>query len=82
MPDRSGPCFTQDALTEPKKPPRIRTAVVIGRWGDDTALLRIDDGTTVEAAVPERLRDAIDVGTRVDLDGDNVVTRRRFGRRR
>jgi hypothetical protein len=56
--------------------------VVIGRWGDDTALLRIDDGTTVEAAVPERLRDAIDVGATVDLDGDNVVARRRFRRRR
>jgi hypothetical protein len=35
---------------------------VIGRWGDDTALLRIEDGTTLEAPVPERLRHRIDVG--------------------
>jgi hypothetical protein len=41
---------------------RRRRAVVIGRWGDDTALLRLEDGTTLEAAVPESLRESIDVG--------------------
>ena len=67
------PCFTQDALTRFGKGDRLRTAVVIGRWGDDTALLRLDDGTTLEAPVPARLRDAIDVGATVDLEGDDVV---------
>jgi hypothetical protein len=42
--------------------------VVIGRWGDDTALLRTDDGTTLEAPVPEPLRDGFDVGSKVTLD--------------
>jgi hypothetical protein len=40
---------------------------VIGRWGDDTALLRADDGETVELPVPEPLRERIDVGARVVL---------------
>jgi hypothetical protein len=70
---RPKPCFTQDELTRFRKPAKVRTAVVIGRWGDDTALLRLEDGTTLEAPVPEQLRDAIDVGAKVDLKGDIVV---------
>jgi hypothetical protein len=56
-------------------PPRRhgRAAVVIGRWGDDTALLRTDDGATVEAPVPEPLRDRIDVGASVDVTEDGSV---------
>jgi hypothetical protein len=50
-----------------------RKATIIGRWGDDTALLRTDDGTTVEAQVPERLRDRIDVGTSVGLTDDGLI---------
>ena len=52
--------------------PTRRRATVIGRWGDDTALLRTADGATVEVPVPERLRESIDVGTSVTLleDGD------------
>jgi hypothetical protein len=46
---------------------------VIGRWGDDTALLRTDDGATVEAPVPEDLRDRIDVGASVDLLDDGLI---------
>lgn len=46
-----------------------RHAVVIGRWGDDTALLRTDDGATFEAPVPEALREGFDVGTEVRIDG-------------
>jgi hypothetical protein len=46
---------------------------VIGRWGDDTALLRADDGTTVEAIVPECLRGQIDVGASVDLMDDGQI---------
>lgn len=41
---------------------------MIGRWGDDTALLRLEDGTTVEAPVPEPLRGRIDVGASVAVD--------------
>ena len=48
-------------------------ATVIGRWGDDTALLRTEAGTTVEAPVPEGLRDRIDVGASVDLLDDGLV---------
>ncbi|MDQ3934513.1 MAG: hypothetical protein M3340_07760 [Actinomycetota bacterium] len=50
-------------------------AVVIGRWAGDTALLRTEDGRTVEATVPEALRDDFDVGARVRLDpaGDRIV---------
>ena len=44
--------------------PAARAAVVIGRWADDTALLRVDDGTTREVPVPEPLREMIDVGSR------------------
>ena len=56
-----------------KEPPRPRSAIVIGRWGDDTALLRTDDGTTVEVPVPEPLRERIDVGARVAvLEGGSV----------
>jgi hypothetical protein len=40
---------------------------VIGRWGDDTALVRAADGQTIEVPVPEHLRDGIDVGTAVTL---------------
>ena len=50
-----------------------RRARVIGRWGDDTALLRTADGSTVEVPVPEDRRDRIDVGTRVDLLADGLV---------
>lgn len=46
---------------------------MIGRWGDDTALLRTDDGATVEAPVPYPLRDRIDVGASVDLLDDGLV---------
>ena len=50
-----------------------REATIIGRWGDDTALLRTDDGATLEAQVPEQLRDRIDVGASVDLMDDGLV---------
>ena len=46
---------------------------MIGRWGDDTALLQTADGTTLEAQVPEPLRDRIDVGASVDLMDDGLV---------
>ena len=54
---------------------RVRPAVVIGRWGDDTALVRLEDGTTVEFAVSEDIRDRFDVGHTVNLEfeGDRVV---------
>jgi hypothetical protein len=54
---------------------RVRPATVIGRWGDDTALLRLDDGSTVEVAVSEDLRDRFDVGDQINLEfeGDRVV---------
>jgi hypothetical protein len=45
-------------------------AVVIGRWADDTVLLRMDDGTTVEAEVPEALRDRFEIGDLAELDFD------------
>ena len=47
--------------------------MVIGRWGDDTALLRTTDGRTLEVPVPKGLRASVDVGAKVDLDGDSVV---------
>ena len=49
--------------------------MVIARWGDDTALLRTDDGGTVEAAVPEQLRQGFDVGSEAQLDrsGDRIL---------
>jgi hypothetical protein len=47
---------------------RSRRAVVIARWGDDTALLRTDDGATVEVVVPEALRQGFDVGAEAQLD--------------
>jgi hypothetical protein len=50
---------------------RHRRAVVIGRWADDTALLRTDDGTTVEAHVPEPLRPGFDVGAEARLARDD-----------
>ena len=50
-----------------------RRATVIGRWGDDTALLRTPDGATVEVPVPEHLRETIDVGTSVALHEDGLV---------
>jgi hypothetical protein len=46
---------------------------VIGRWGDDLALLRRPDGTTVEVVVPEELRARIDVGVHVELLSDGAV---------
>ena len=53
-----------------------RRAVVIGRWSDDTALLRIDDGSTFEVPVPEPLREHFEVGdeAQVDLEGGSVVS--------
>ena len=51
----------------------MREATVIGRWGDDMALLKMDDGATVEASVPEPLRDRIDVGANVDVMDDGLV---------
>jgi hypothetical protein len=56
---RSGCGMAPDAGTRP--------ATVIGRWGDDTALVRAADGETIEVPVPEHLRDSIDVGTVVTL---------------
>ncbi|MEA2474160.1 MAG: hypothetical protein QOE06_2075 [Thermoleophilaceae bacterium] len=49
--------------------------MVIGRWGDDTALVRTEDGRTVEAPVPESLRPGFDVGAEVQLHGtdDRIV---------
>lgn len=48
-------------------------ATVIARWADDTALLRTDAGRTLEAPVPEDVRDRIDVGASVDLRDDGDV---------
>ena len=60
--------------TDRKFRPRPR-AVVIGRWGDDTALLRMPDGTAIEAPVPEGLRDRFEVGDEAELEfvGDRLV---------
>lgn len=44
---------------------------MIGRWADDTALLRTSDGTTLEAPVPEPLRQGFDVGAEARLDDDD-----------
>jgi hypothetical protein len=52
---------------------RGRAATVIGRWGDDTALLRTVDGATTEVTIPEGLRDRIDVGADVDVMEDGLV---------
>ena len=48
-------------------------ARVIGRWGDDTALLRTEDGDTIEVPVPEALRAQIDVGASVEMTEDGSV---------
>jgi hypothetical protein len=37
------------------------------------ALLRTEDGATVEAPVPEPLRDRIDVGANVDVMEDGLI---------
>ena len=50
-----------------------RAAIVIGRWGDDTALLRTEDGQTVEVPVPESLRGSIDVGAILEMTEDGSV---------
>ena len=63
----------QGAVRETNAPRGGRAATVIGRWGDDMALLRTDDGATVEASVPERLRNRIDVGARVEVMDDGAV---------
>lgn len=47
---------------------RHRRAVVIGRWADDTALVRPEAGPAIELPVPVELRDAVDVGAAVLLD--------------
>ena len=54
---------------------RARRATVIGRWGDDTVLLRLEDGTTIEAPVPEGLGERWDVGATVDADfvGERLI---------
>jgi hypothetical protein len=66
-----------------------RSAVVIGRWADDAALLRVEDGSTLEVTVPEPLRGAVDVGSRATVGpagGDDVTweaeERQRFRRTR
>jgi hypothetical protein len=46
--------------------------VVIGRWGDDAALVRMDDGSTVEVRVPDELRSRLDVGAEVRLHAEEV----------
>jgi hypothetical protein len=51
----------------------LRRATVIGRWGDDRALLRAADGETVEVPVPEDLRESVDVGASVTLHPDGRV---------
>ena len=68
------PCLTQSPLSDGRGSSvsggrRARRAVVIGRWGDDTALLRTDEGETLEAPVPPALRNGFDVGAEVRLDG-------------
>lgn len=40
---------------------------MIGRWGDDTALVRAADGETREVPVPAHLRESIDVGATLTL---------------
>ena len=54
---------------------RERRGVVIGRWADDTALVRTEDGAAREVPVPVPLRDRFDVGAEVQLDGaeDRIV---------
>jgi hypothetical protein len=52
---------------------QAQVATVIGRWGDDMALLRTADGGTVEAPVPEPLRSEVDVGTSVRVTEDGSV---------
>ena len=52
---------------------RARRAVVIGRWGTDTALLRTEDGATLEVAVPKPLRELVDVGTTADVSAGGEV---------
>jgi translation initiation factor IF-1 len=48
---------------------------VIARWGEETALLRLDDGKSVEAPVPDALRGRFEVGdpVTVELAGGRVV---------
>jgi hypothetical protein len=53
-------------VDRPAQAHRARRATVIGRWGDDTVLLRLEDGTTIEAPVPEGLGERWDVGARVE----------------
>lgn len=54
---------------------RTRHAVVVGRWGDDTVLLRLDDGDHVEAAVPDHLRKRFEVGDEAEVryEGDRLA---------
>lgn len=44
--------------------------MVIGRWADDAALVRTEDGATLEVRVPEELRAELDVGAEVRLHGE------------
>lgn len=53
--------------------PALQFAVVIGRWGDDMALLRTPDGGAVEVAVPEPVREEFDVGDSVEMSADGSV---------
>ena len=43
---------------------------MIGRWADDAALVRTEDGVTLEVPVPEELRAGFDVGAEVRLDAE------------
>ncbi|HEX8065187.1 MAG TPA: hypothetical protein VF520_01535 [Thermoleophilaceae bacterium] len=48
---------------------------MVGRWGDDTVLLRLDDGDHVEAAVPDHLRKRFEVGDEAEVryEGDRLA---------
>ena len=50
-------------------------ALVLGRWGEDRALVQLREGTVMTTSVPDHLRDAFDIGRRVTVtpDGDRLV---------
>ena len=56
-------------------PPGSTAASVIARWEDRRMLLRLADGSAVQAHVPAALQDALDVGDEVwvVLGGDGSV---------
>ena len=41
----------------------------MARWADDTVLVRMGDGSTLELPVPRELRAQIEVGVEVRVDG-------------